>query len=175
MFVDDTSLTSIDFFLKKKSCIHSVRRLNYCLIVYLSFFFSVLSISLCAWEKDKVNVCVRVCIYLRWDFPHLITWSLRSVAHSEQYGYGFRPFEFMAPEDGANATLARQVELHHGLYALRSFLVPQAYVTVTWFLHVLGFNFPPFVVRQLYYLNKTNGLIIIIILRENFLALRRAL
>ena len=47
----------------------------------------------------------------------------------------------------ARAAEAQRQELHHGMFALRSFLLPNAYVMVTWALQGVGLTFNPFVVR----------------------------
>ncbi|KAK7474442.1 hypothetical protein BaRGS_00034325 [Batillaria attramentaria] len=67
------------------------------------------------------------------------------VAHGEMYGYGFRPYEYMPPDRTPDLPNIRHQELDHGMAALRSFLVPRAYVMVTWLLELLGVSFTPFV------------------------------
>ena len=72
------------------------------------------------------------------------------VAHSEVYGYGFRAYEFNPPpEVTSNTPQVRKEEQRHGLSAMRSYLLPHVYVTVTWLLQRLGLHFPPFLVRDL--------------------------
>ena len=71
------------------------------------------------------------------------------VAHSEVYGYGFRAYEFNPPpEVTSNTPQVRKEEQRHGLSAMRSYLLPHVYVTVTWLLQRLGLHFPPFLVRD---------------------------
>ena len=71
------------------------------------------------------------------------------VAHSEVYGYGFRAYEFNPPpEVTSNTPQVRREEQRHGLSAMRSYLLPHVYVTVTWLLQRLGLHFPPFLVRD---------------------------
>ncbi|XP_070206211.1 uncharacterized protein [Littorina saxatilis] len=56
------------------------------------------------------------------------------VAHSEVYGFGIRAYEFNPePAIDAQTPEIRKQEMTHGMYALRSHLLPHAYVTVTWF------------------------------------------
>ena len=64
------------------------------------------------------------------------------------YGYGFRAYEFNAPPevDDLSPEIRKQ-ELVYGMSALRSYLLPHAYVTVTWLLQLLGLHFSPFLVR----------------------------
>ncbi|CAG2212773.1 unnamed protein product [Mytilus edulis] len=51
------------------------------------------------------------------------------VAHSELYGFGFRPYEYLPPPDlnDPNITIARKHEYHLGMYSLRSFIIPEIY------------------------------------------------
>ncbi|XP_076473020.1 uncharacterized protein LOC143302299 isoform X2 [Babylonia areolata] len=64
------------------------------------------------------------------------------VAYSEIYGYGFRPYEFLPPARGDNLSQYQQVHQEHGMYALRSPLLPWFYVVVSWGVAMLGVTSP---------------------------------
>ena len=99
-------------------------------------------------------VCVCVCLSLSLSlgliYRPMVYNVCLPVAHSEVYGYGFRAYEFNPPpEVTSNTPQVRKEEQRHGLSAMRSYLLPHVYVTVTWLLQRLGLHFPPFLVRDL--------------------------
>ncbi|KAK7487919.1 hypothetical protein BaRGS_00020820, partial [Batillaria attramentaria] len=69
------------------------------------------------------------------------------VAHTQVYGYGFRPYEFssLKQDDGASVSMYRQRELELGMHSMRSALYPRFYVIVSLVAAVLGADIQPFV------------------------------
>ncbi len=73
-----------------------------------------------------------------------------SVAHSEVYGYGFRPYEFLSPcQAGTVLSTAQTQEAALGMYSLRSFLYPRIYVALFEIKELLGLKCTPFLVSVL--------------------------
>ena len=75
------------------------------------------------------------------------------MAHTEVYGYGFRPYEFSSLSHGTvggaagNVSLYRQRELELGMHGMRSALYPTFYVIVSCLADIVGLDVRPFVVR----------------------------
>jgi len=67
---------------------------------------------------------------------------LFTVAHSEIYRYGFRPYEYLPPPDmnSINITVARQHEYQLGMYSLRSFLLPRIFAYVGYMFIYFGYS-----------------------------------
>ena len=77
-----------------------------------------------------------------------------SVAHTQIYGYGFRPYEYSSLSHGtlggaaSDVSLYRQRELELGMHGMRSALYPCFYVVVSFVADVFGLDVRPFVVRH---------------------------
>ena len=75
------------------------------------------------------------------------------MAHTEVYGYGFRPYEFSSLSHGTvggaagNVSLYRQRELELGMHGMRSALYPTFYVIVSCVADIVSLDVRPFVVR----------------------------
>ena len=61
-----------------------------------------------------------------------------SVAHSELYGYGFRPYEYLPPPGSDNYTTAQTQEHALGMYSLRSCLLPKLFILVAYITDSVG-------------------------------------
>ncbi|XP_050410788.1 uncharacterized protein LOC126825253 [Patella vulgata] len=95
-----------------------------------------------------VTIVIRVCYVSQpsnwWILhPDEIYQSLE-VAHSEVYGYGFRPYEYLTGEAQPNNTRIRERELQLGMAAMRSFLFPGFFVFISYCLEVLNVDVQPF-------------------------------
>ncbi|KAL8561062.1 hypothetical protein ACOMHN_031006 [Nucella lapillus] len=102
------------------------------------------------WLLFCVTSAVRVYYVLQpmnwWTLHPDEVYQALEVAHGEMYGYGFRAYEYNPPvEIHPDTPTFREQENAHGMNALRSYLLPHAYVMVTWLLELLGLHFTPFV------------------------------
>lgn len=72
------------------------------------------------------------------------------VAHSEMYGYGFRPYEFFLPPNGTH-DLSHSERQHFalGMYSMRSWIYPRCYQFLFWMREYFGWNMRPFQVAKL--------------------------
>ncbi|XP_060075872.1 uncharacterized protein LOC132555542 [Ylistrum balloti] len=81
------------------------------------------------------------------------------VAHSEFYGYGFRPYEYMPPLEGANSTsVGRLQENLLGMYSLRSFLYPKLLVIALHVATVFGYTGSPMLFWKIFHTSVTSCL-----------------
>ena len=82
---------------------------------------------------------------------------LFSVAHSEVYGYGFRPYEYLPPPGSATINVTSELraeEVKRGMYSLRSFLLPKLLAAVLYTATYFIPNVSPYLVSitsQLFY------------------------
>ncbi|KAK7088577.1 uncharacterized protein [Littorina saxatilis] len=74
------------------------------------------------------------------------------VAHTQVYGFGFRPYEFSSLSHGStggasneSVSFYRQRELQLGMHGMRSALYPSFYVIVSWVAAILSLDVKPFV------------------------------
>ncbi|XP_055872008.1 uncharacterized protein LOC106073822 [Biomphalaria glabrata] len=94
------------------------------------------------WIVASVTSVLRV-IYVttpkNWwvQHPDEIFQSME-VAHSQIYGYGLRPYEFMSPAKGDNLSHYQLVEQELGMFAMRSPMLPQFYILVSALGWILG-------------------------------------
>ena len=71
-----------------------------------------------------------------------------SVAHSEVYGYGFRPYEYLTPPANPETmTIPEQQEAELGMYSMRSFLFPRIYSLFLFTKELLQIPGNPYLVR----------------------------
>ncbi|CAL1532825.1 unnamed protein product [Lymnaea stagnalis] len=118
----------------------------------------------------------------RWTsaFVVLVTWSFRvyyvispwswwvlhpdeifqtmEVAHTELYGYGVRPYEFLGPPKGDNMSLLELKEKELGMWAMRSPLVPQFFMLTSTLVAALGFEPNPFLLWRVAHVSVTSWL-----------------
>ncbi|XP_069134914.1 uncharacterized protein [Argopecten irradians] len=81
------------------------------------------------------------------------------VAHSEFYGYGFRPYEYMPPLDGANTTsVGRSQENVLGMFSLRSFLYPKVLVLALYAASFCGYTGSPMLFWKIFHAVVTSCL-----------------
>ncbi|KAH9489983.1 hypothetical protein Btru_035439 [Bulinus truncatus] len=71
------------------------------------------------------------------------------VAHSEVYGYGLRPYEFMGPASHENLSHYQLVEKELGMQAMRSPLMAQFYMLVSALGWALGLHVHPYLMWRL--------------------------
>ena len=97
----------------------------------------------------------KICHILKqhFNFPLLCI-----VAHSEVYGYGFRPYEYLPPPNisgpdagvaspgAARPSAVERQEAALGMYSLRTFLHPKLYMLVLGGKELLGIHASPFLV-----------------------------
>ena len=69
-----------------------------------------------------------------------------SVAFSEVYGYGFRPYEYLPPPPTNTTIPTEQHDLRSGMYALRSFIYPSIFTVVLTVARYLGVDGNPLLV-----------------------------
>ncbi|XP_063397161.1 uncharacterized protein LOC134681454 [Mytilus trossulus] len=84
------------------------------------------------------------------------------VAHSELYGFGFRPYEYLQPPDlnDPNITIARKHEYHLGMYSLRSFIIPKIYTYVGYCFLYFGYSGSLFVMWKVFHTAVSSLLIL---------------
>ncbi|KAK3084812.1 hypothetical protein FSP39_019458 [Pinctada imbricata] len=83
--------------------------------------------------------------------------QILEVAHSELYGYGFRPYEYL-PDEKSEVSIARAQELDLGMYSLRSFIVPKIFVMIAYISDRIGFQGHHFLVWKLFHAVVTSFL-----------------
>ncbi|KAK6191859.1 hypothetical protein SNE40_003443 [Patella caerulea] len=121
-----------------------------------------------------VTIVIRVCYVSQpsnwWILhPDEIYQSLE-VAHSEVYGYGFRPYEYLTSEAQPNNTRIRERELQLGMAAMRSFLFPGFFVFISYCLEVLNVDVQPFLAWKISHacITSTLPLAIFIFTKRHF-------
>lgn len=72
-----------------------------------------------------------------------------SVAFSEVYGYGFRPYEYL-PAPNHTDIYAEAKLLQSGMYGLRSPIYPKMFMVALRFAKIAGLDQSPFMVRAQY-------------------------
>ncbi|KAJ8312303.1 hypothetical protein KUTeg_009676 [Tegillarca granosa] len=84
------------------------------------------------------------------------------VAHSEVYGYGFRPYEYMPPPDGTDngtsGSVSKAQEYKLGMYSLRSFMFPTIFTIVGKVAVFLGWQKSPYVIWKIFHAAVTSCL-----------------
>ncbi|OWF40950.1 uncharacterized protein LOC110463146 [Mizuhopecten yessoensis] len=111
---------------------------------------------------------ITLCIRLRYVSKGENWWILHpdeifqsvEVAHSELYGYGFRPYEYMPPLDGANTTtsVGRLQENMLGMYSLRSFLYPKLLAAALYVATLCGYTGSPMLFWKMFHTFVTSCL-----------------
>ncbi|XP_064651568.1 uncharacterized protein LOC135502546 [Lineus longissimus] len=106
------------------------------------------------WHIFAVTWATRMWIILQKEqlwilHPDEVYQSLE-VAHTEVYGYGFRPYEYMAPPQSSNSTVERQEQMF-GMYSMRSFLLPKVYIIVFQLAELLGTTAKPFMLGRVFH------------------------
>ena len=88
---------------------------------------------------------------------HLILHINISVAHSDVFGYGFRTYEYLPPpsHDFVNSSIISDAHAHaikHGMFSLRSFLLPKVLALVLTISDMCGSNTSPYLVSIVFLL-----------------------
>ncbi|ESO84700.1 hypothetical protein LOTGIDRAFT_168569 [Lottia gigantea] len=114
----------------------------------------------CATEKDNIfpwyspYVIFAVTLVIRvyyvsqprnwWILHPDEVYQSLEVAHSEVYGYGFRPYEYLTSTPNENTTRLRQREISLGMSAMRSFIYPSFFIAITWVAELFTQGIKPF-------------------------------
>ncbi|KAL5017622.1 hypothetical protein ScPMuIL_007211 [Solemya velum] len=117
----------------------------------------------CQWLVFGVTLVFRV-LYVSnsrnwWTLhPDEIFQSIE-VAHSELYGYGFRPYEYLrAPGAGSRLPVSEAQTYSLGMYSMRSFLYPQIFVMVQRLVAAVWSDAKLFVVCKVFHAMVTSTL-----------------
>ncbi|XP_045173692.2 uncharacterized protein LOC123535194 [Mercenaria mercenaria] len=89
------------------------------------------------------------------------------VAHSDVFGYGFRPYEYLPPpsDDALNSTAmsaAHAQEIHFGMYSLRSFILPKFVSVVMISANMCGINTSPYLIVKIFHVTVTSLLPVVV-------------
>ena len=72
-----------------------------------------------------------------------------SVAFSQVYGHGFRPYEYLPQPLHPTSSAANQT-LTSGMYGLRTFLYPDIFAVVLYLAKMVGLDWNPYMVKHLH-------------------------
>ncbi|XP_045172683.2 uncharacterized protein LOC123534472 isoform X2 [Mercenaria mercenaria] len=89
------------------------------------------------------------------------------VAHSDVFGYGFRPYEYLPPPspDVINSTTlssAHVQEIQLGMFSLRSYILPKLISGVLILADMSGINASPYLVMKIFHVTVTSLLPVIV-------------
>ncbi|KAL4223666.1 hypothetical protein ACF0H5_017134 [Mactra antiquata] len=119
------------------------------------------------WIIFPVTLAIRLSYVLEprnwWTLHPDELYQTIEVAHTDAYGYGFRPYEYtepLYPDAQENSTLseARLQELRLGMYSLRSFILPKILSMIMIIADLCGISWSPFLVIKVFHVMLTSTL-----------------